>query len=215
MAGEAPAVVRLGGSEPLPEWQPAALERRLPGGGVMWVHGATGKDAARWLGMARNWAGERGLTDRDGKPRPTPEMLALCQVITVCRQGPGDADPTFIVGVHQLDEVMGLCQQHLPAEFVETVCRESDQLSLLDYYPPKGDRQARTDEAQTRLGEQLADQELWSALSLVSLKLYGVPLADNGRPLGDVLSHLQRDIVTRMELLQSLGTLAAAAGVGG
>ena len=35
-----------------------------------------------------------------------------------------------------------------------------------------------------------AEPEFWAALSMLSVKLYGVPLAVNGEPLGEVLTHL-------------------------
>lgn len=62
--------------------------------------------------------------------------------------------------------------------------------------PPSALTPARGADAavtERRLGELLADEEFWTALSLLSLKLYGQPLAENGRPLGEVLSHLTRE----------------------
>ncbi|MBI2302014.1 MAG: hypothetical protein HYU66_24180 [Armatimonadetes bacterium] len=41
------------------------------------------------------------------------------------------------------------------------------------------------------MGEMLADKECWAALSCLSLRLYGVPLAKNGRPFGEVLTHME------------------------
>ena len=73
--------------------------------------------------------------------------------------------------------------------------------SLSGYYPPPDASVNRTlDAAVGRLGALLADAEVWSALSLLSLRLHGTPLSENGRPVGELLDLLaaerrwQRDL---------------------
>ena len=53
-----------------------------------------------------------------------------------------------------------------------------------------------------------ADPEFWAALSTVSVKLYGVPLAENGEPLGGVVAYLREERAAG--LAGAVGTLAHA-----
>ena len=177
------------------------LERGLPAGGTTWVHGYTFAEAAKWKQAARTMAGGR---------EPTRDHLAIAQVAWVCRVEPGSAEFTFKLSLHDAPQGFQQLAAHLPAKWVEQACLESDMLSLEGYYPPpRDDKSGATFEAIQRLGEQLADEELWQGLSLVSLKLYGVPLAENGRPLGEVLSHLERDVELRHRLAETFAPLAA------
>jgi hypothetical protein len=168
--------------------------------GPTYIHGYTGADAAKWKRAARNLA-------RGGNP--SPEQLAVAQALWVCRTQPGGTVPTFKVSLQTAPQAFDEMMDRLPGKWVEQACLDSDMLTLEGYYPlPNPARQAAIEAAQQRLGEQLADPELWNALSLLSLKLYGVPLAENGRPLGELMTYLERECATRRELSSALGGLA-------
>ena len=161
-------------------WTPPCVERWLPGVGAVWVHGYTGADAARWKRAAGNLA-------RGGQP--TADQLAVAQALWVCRTQPNGHEHTFKVDLQNARAAFEAMMEGLPGKWVEQVCLDSDMLTLEGYYPPPdGERMQAVAEAQQRLGEMLADPEFWAALSTLSVKLYGVPLAGNGEPLGEVLS---------------------------
>ncbi len=169
-------------ADDLSGWTPPHVERYLPGVGAVWVHGYTGADAARWKRAASNLA-------RGGQP--TPEQLAVAQVLWVCRTEPHGREHTFKVDLQNARAAYEAMMERLPGKWVEQACLDSDMLTLEGYYPPPDAvGLPATAEARQRLGEQLADPEFWNALSLLSVKLYGVPLASNGEPLGEVLALL-------------------------
>ncbi|MBI2298806.1 MAG: hypothetical protein HYU66_07635 [Armatimonadetes bacterium] len=176
-----PGQVDLAGGD-LFAWTPPWVERYLPGVGATFVHGYTGADAAKWKRAARNLAlgGE-----------PTFEQYQVAQVLWVCRTEPNGDVPTFRVDLQNARAVFEAMMERLPGKWVEQACLDSDMLTLDGYYPPPDPaRQQAVEAARVRLGEQLADPEFWNALSVLSLKLYGVPLAENGRPLGEFVSQL-------------------------
>jgi len=175
-------------------WTPPSVERYVPGVGPTYVHGYTGADAAKWRQAARNMA--RGS-------EPTPEQYAVAHVLWVCRTAPGGADHTFKVSLQDARRAFERMMEALPGKWVETACHESDALSLQGYFPQdqQGPSAAGISaEAQRRLGELLADEECWAALSTLSLKLYGVPLGENRRPMGEVLMHLRPEMSTEERL---------------
>ena len=181
-------------------WTPPCVERYLPGVGAVWVHGYTGADAARWKRAAGNLA-------RGGQP--TADQLAVAQVLWVCRTQPNGHEHTFKVDLQNARAAFEAMMEGLPGKWVEQVCLDSDMLTLEGYYPPPdGDRMQAVAEAQQRLGEMLADPEFWAALSTLSVKLYGVPWAENGEPLGEVLAHLSSTDADAA-LVQALGMLQA------
>lgn len=186
-----------------PGWQPPCLERRIPGTeAVTYIHGYTGADAAQVRKLARSIS----------KGEPDQALVDVCQVLIVCRTAPGSKEHTFPVKWQTAKDFVTALREKLPGPFVEFVCRESDALSMQDYFPQsKGDTNG---EAGKRLGEALSDPEYWVALDLVSRKLCGRPLAENGEPIGNVLTLLERDQSARNAMLELFGTLAAAGGVG-
>ena len=181
-------------------WTPPCVERYLPGVGAVWVHGYTGADAARWKRAAGNLA-------RGGQP--TPDQLAVAQVLWVCRTQPNGHEHTFKVDLQNARAAFEAMMEGLPGKWVEQACLDSDMLTLEGYYPPPdSERGQAVAAAQQRLGAQLADPEFWAALSTLSVKLYGVPLAENGEPLGEVLAHLSSTDADAA-LVQALGMLQA------
>jgi len=59
----------------------------------------------------------------------------------------------------------------------------------------------------------LTDPGSWAALQYNTLRLFHVDILDNDKPMGDVLTIIERDLEFRESLLAALGALAAAAGV--
>lgn len=177
-------------------------QRWVPGHGATYIHGYTGADMARIKQAAHMLAGDAP---------PSDEQLAVAQVLFVCRTGPNSDECTFQVSLPNVEAAARDLTRHLPGRWIDAVCALSDQLTLQDFLPPLAEHNERVDTAARRLGEQLGDPEVWHALSLLSLKLYGVPLAENDRPLDEVLNHLERDLAMRRQMAESLAPLAMVA----
>lgn len=189
-------------------YRPQCVERDVMGMGVTYVHGYTGQDIGAWRHVAEMIAREVPEA-RDGK-QPSPEVLRMAQAIVVCRTAAGGEHRTFTVhfgGERQAWEAF----RRLPGSWVESVCRDSDALTLIEYHPPHRDG-AADEAAEHTLHELLTtDEKLWQALDYCSARLFGVPLVDCGQPLAEVLTLLDREIEARSELVGALGQLAAAA----
>jgi hypothetical protein len=209
LRGSAP--MRVEDGEPqgeLSPWQPPCVHRSLPLGEGLetWVHAYTGADADRWQRLARAMA---------GRGKPDALTLAVAQLCVVCRCGPEpDAEPTFTLNVHSAERAFAALCDLLPEALVKRVCEESDAKTLEGYYLPAGVAKAGR-EAVARFGEQLADPEFWGALNYLSQKLCGVPLVDNGQPLGHVLSVALYDREAQATLINGVAAMAGAGGFGG
>jgi len=177
--------VRLGAESAVFEWEPPCVQRWVPGIGATWVHGYSGADMARWRTAAQHMA---------AGGQPTAEQLACAQVIWVCRTAPNGAERTFQVELATAAEACRQLRDQLPGRWVEEACSDSDLLTLSGYYPPPEVVAAEPlAMAIGKLGQALSEPEVWSALSVLSLRLYGVPLAENRRPVGEVLEHMVAD----------------------
>lgn len=201
--------LRVGAQSALPEVRRPTLERSLPfvGYGSTWLHGYSGKVFDEW----RRWAEQC----KGHAQEPSPELLSLSQVVWVCRTGPEpDASPTFVLTPTEATPGMTALHEALPYQWVKAVCLESDGLAMTDYIPPEPGSKRRTaeDVADIRLGTLLADRKFWASMSALCVKLYGVPLAARGEPIGEVLSHIEHDRHLRTQLLKAFGGLAAASG---
>jgi hypothetical protein len=208
------ALVTFDGSEEagLPEYTPACRERRVGGLGSMWVHGYTLADSAKWRGEARMLCQEH--TDRilDIEKDPPQKYLDLAQVVAVCRTGPGAAQRTFTVTTGGRRQACEQLLGRLPGKWLRAVCTESDNLALDGYLPPDQTRHPEVAEAVARLGEQLADRKFWTALSYLTEKLFGIPVTENHKPIGEVLTALRLDMEAKEDFVRAIG---AVAGFGG
>lgn len=191
--------IELGPGAALGSYQAPCEERSIPGFGRTWVHAYSGADAGKWRRAAQAIAGGR---------EPSPAMLRAAQVVWVCRTAPGAAEHSFKLPLQGAREAFDQLQELLPEVWLREVCYLSDALALRDFIPPNDDEDGDR-AAFERLGEQLGEDSFWAALSTLSLQLYGVPLAENGAPLGEVLTHLRHSVSARRRLVEALGPLAA------
>ena len=193
----------------LPLWTVPCLERSVAGLGPTWVHGYTGADVAAWRRLARCVAaGVPECLAANGK-EPTPHALQFAQAVTVCRRGPGAAERTFRVE-HGGEAQAWAAFRGLPGSFVETVCRESDWLTMSLYQRAERRPGAQAGAARD-LSEMLRDPEFWTALDHLSRRMCGVAIAENGEPLGEVLALLEHDLEVRGALMGAVGALGGMA----
>lgn len=192
-----------GRPDPMPAFDAPCVERGFPGG-TTFVHGYSGRDAARWVEVARMLA--------PAPSEPTERHRQIAQVLDVCRTAPGSEARTFQVPMNQqlARKAAEALEAGLPGPWIEMVCRESDAISLRDYVPLSTAEPGRD----RKLGDLLADDEFWAVMDWLSTQLDGVPLRENGRPLGQVLSRANRDLDWRNRLLGVVGDLAAMAAGG-
>ncbi len=192
---------------------PDCVERQIPGLGSTWVHGYCGRDVANWRYLARRMAKAHGDARVKGsEAQPTEECLAVARVITVCRRGPGSAAPSFQVvhgGEHQAFDTF---QTAMPGLWVEEICREADVLTLQSYQKLDDPAREKAQAAERKLSELLDDPQFWAALDYLSLRLYGVRIAENGVPLGEVLTVMARDVQARDGMLNAVASLTGAVG---
>jgi hypothetical protein len=196
----------------------ACVERELPGGlGSTWVHAYSGVTANAF----RRLAFEIRDKDPDAKAKPPGQrgepaaaIVAVAQLVTVCRTEPGGQEGTFRLDAVRTYEGYLYLEEVLPRGWVQAICRESDALALEHYLPREtsGKRAARAEVA-SRLGEQLADPDFWTALDLSFRKLSGGrSLCENGQPLGEVLTLLEHDQAARGQMTELFASMMGAAG---
>lgn len=191
------------------------VERQVPGLGATWVHGYRGRDVAMWRYLAGRMAkahGDARVKGTGGDPQPTPECLQVCQALTVCRRGPQSEAATFVVAHGAEHQAYDAVMTSLPGTWIEEICRDSDLLTMRSYHRLEDPRQKQQAQASLALPELLADDDFWTSLNYLSLRLYGVPIAENGQPLGEVLTVMAHDAAARDGLLAAVGALASAVG---
>jgi len=197
------------------EYRPLYVERELPGFGTTYIHGYTWRDFERIKRNAVNqtWTRESGVNPLDMEPEPI--ALRFHQLIQVCRVEPYGA-PTFVIPVGQEREGMALLQERLPYLLVETICRESDRLSLDGYVPLQSQEERQTKrKAAGLLIEEFAKPDAWSALNYLSQALYGKPLCElDDQSIGEAYSALVRHQQAQSQIIEAIYAMLTATGGG-
>lgn len=190
----------------LPVWRSPYVERRTPWGDPVFIHGYTFAEFAVW---------RQRVQEMSKRPdaEPSPSRLQLWQVTAVCRTAP-DGPVMFIVPHTNEQVALRNLEQALPKPWIEFVCQESDALGLRGYVPPEEGAPAQA-RAEATLLEQLSNPQFWARLSWLSERLCGVPLVENRRPIGELLTVFERDEEARRELVSGLlAPMKALAGMG-
>lgn len=186
--------------EAWPTAAPRCVEVVVPDWGSTWAHAYTLADWDRIRMIAAAMGGVPVGED------PGRTAMRLAQLAYVCRTGPGSPTRTFTIPTGGEQEAYGALAGRLPWMWVEQVCAESDRVSVAGYRPSGSDHEAR-ESARRSLRDALADPAIWMALEVLSLRLYGLPLTDNGEPLGHVLAAFEAHQEAQDGLVSVLGAL--------
>lgn len=193
-----------GRPDPMAEYAADCVRRTVVGDVLTWVHGYSGRDAADFAKIAQALS---------GKAEPSERQRQIAQVLCVCRTEPGGTQRTFTVPLGNA-QLMRQCAEALeaglPGRWVETVCQESDALALLHYVPAPDAAEGK----QQALRELLADDQFWAMMDWLSMQIEGVPLRENDRPIGEVLTRASRDLEWRNRLIGVVSDMAAMAAGG-
>lgn len=205
-------MTQIPGSEPivltdpeaLPVWHPPAVLRSVPRGEErleFWVHGYTLAEMSRWRRVAMN--------ARSGG-EPTDEELQLAQVCAVCRCGPEpESRRLFSVIAGEEARAFEALRAALPGRVARIICEESDALSVGDYWCRE---QPARREARERLGQALAEPELWRELIAVVARYYGRPIDEATMPVAEVIELLRHSREQQTAMVELFAPIAGLLG---
>jgi len=171
--------------------------------GPMWVHAYTLAE----FSQIKRLAGRMANAGPDKSP--PREALMLAQMVWVCRVEAGSDLRVFRMEAGKERESYLALLDIMPGPWVETVCAESDSLCMAGYIPAKSEKPGHA-AAKRNLHEALTDPRVWQALEVLSLKVYGLPLTDNGQPIASVLAAFDASKTASDQLVSALGALTGA-----